>query len=857
MKTIHEPRAGRRTTWILALGMAALAAAPRPAPAATMCAEVQIEIKQALTLERQAFDAKMEIRNGFDALSVEDVQVDVKFFDANNNLVPGTADPNNTNALFFVREDRMSNIDSVQGGTVAPLKTAEIHWLIVPAPGAGGTDTVGRVYNVGATLTYTMRGEDEVVEVIPDYILVKPMPMLTLDYFLPGQVYGDDPYTSAVEPREPFTFGLRVKNTGAGDAYNLRIESAQPTISDNRGGLLVDFDIESAEVQGRAVEGDLLCDFGILEADSAGVARWNMTASLIGRFTNFTAYYTHADELGGELTSLIENTYTHELIHDVLVDLPGRDGVLDFLARDGATVRAYESEGQNTPVGDVSASATLAMVSTGTNTLVYDVGTPAASTPFYLGKDFPQAEGRRVQSVSRADGKPLNPLNVWISRSRLNGEHPWTYRLNLFDVGLGGTYRVTLGYQAGRNRPPVLAYIGRQVTWVNTPLSVPVSATDPDGTLPMLSATNLPDGAVFTDAGNTSGSFAWTPAPGDYGVHLVRFRASDGVELDDEVVKIYVGQDGEPLNADGLPVSLANWKPQIKKVLASSSSLNSTVKWDSAQGILYRVHWSDDPYGASMSWHQLADRAGLGREETESDDNLELTQKRRYYQLTVAGEAPTAEGIWGVIRQDVRPGYTMISPPLRSDRRFDGEMGRMLAEQLTGDDGASGDKVFILQAGGTWKTLYLDGQGVWREAGGEASAYELPEGRGLFVERRAVTVARATFTGPVGNDGTKTNTLAAGWNLIGLSEGLTLPVKETFAGANPRGGAGEEAADQLVLQNANGSWRRLIFVQGWGAPYDGNWFDLSSFQIVTNKLEPGAAYYYYRQPAAGATQVEF
>jgi hypothetical protein len=93
--------------------------------------------------------------------------------------------------------------------------------------------------------------------------------------------------------------------------------------------------------------------------------------------------------------------------------------------------------------------------------------------------------------------------------------------------------------------------------------------------------------------------------------------------------------------------------------------------------------------------------------------------------------------------------------------------------------------------------------------------------------------------------------------MIGLSEGKTLTIKDTFQDANPVGGASKEEADQIVLQNPDGSWKWLMYVQGWGAPYDGNWFDLQTFTIVTNKLEPGAAYYYFRQPSGGPTDVKF
>ena len=71
------------------------------------------------------------------------------------------------------------------------------------------------------------------------------------------------------------------------------------------------------------------------------------------------------------------------------------------------------------------------------------------------------------------------------------------------------------------------------------------------------------------------------------------------------------------------------------------------------------------------------------------------------------------------------------------------------------------------------------------------------------------------------------------------------------------GGAWEEVADQIVIQNPDGSWRRLMYVTNWGPAYDGHWFDFSTWQIVpTNEvIPPGAAFYYLRRGAA--TEVEF
>lgn len=125
-------------------------------------------------------------------------------------------------------------------------------WLIIPSASAGGESAAGQVYRVGARVTYRIGDEDRSVEVVPETITVRPQPRLRLDYFLAGDVYSDDPFTPDVEPPEPFTFGVRVRNAGAGPARKLRIESAQPRIVENDQGLLVDFRILGGRVDDAA-----------------------------------------------------------------------------------------------------------------------------------------------------------------------------------------------------------------------------------------------------------------------------------------------------------------------------------------------------------------------------------------------------------------------------------------------------------------------------------------------------------------------------------------------------------------------------------------------------------------------------
>jgi PKD repeat protein len=90
------------------------------------------------------------------------------------------------------------------------------------------------------------------------------------------------------------------------------------------------------------------------------------------------------------------------------------------------------------------------------------------------------------------------------------------------------------------NLPPVLAAIGPRSVSEGTSLSFGVSATDPDATIPTLSAVNVPLHATFTDSGNGTGTFGFNPDYTQSGVYNVTFIASDGVLADSEIVIITV-----------------------------------------------------------------------------------------------------------------------------------------------------------------------------------------------------------------------------------------------------------------------------------------------------------------------------
>ena len=518
----------RLAGWWLLLLSVLLLAGPVGAQE-TLCARVKIEIQQELTLERQGFDAHMRINNGLDNITLQNVSVEVNFTDENRNSVVASSDPTNTSAAFFIRLDRLSGIDNVTGnGTVQPASSADIHWLIIPAPGTGGQLSTGKLYYVGATLRYTLGGEPQVTDVTPDYIFVKPMPLLTLDYFLTQDVYADDAFTSAIEPPDPFTLGVRVKNNGKGIAHNLKIDSAQPKIVENEQGLLINFQILGSYVNDLPTTPSLLINLGAIPPQSAGTGRWQMITTLSGKFVEFTASFSHADELGGELTSLLEAANTHFLVHDVLVDLPGRDPVRDFLAKDGNTLRVYESSGLDTEVTDQSSFSTLQAAGQQGNQVNYTLTAPPTAGFLYVKVPDPQQGAKPPTRALRSDGKLLSLDNVWLSKSRQADKIHWNYYLNLFDANSTGQYQLSLGEVTTGPRAPVLQYIPDRTVYVGNQISFIVEASDPDGTIPGLSAAPLPVGAGFIDRGNGVGIFDWTPSQNQAGTYPITFIATDG-----------------------------------------------------------------------------------------------------------------------------------------------------------------------------------------------------------------------------------------------------------------------------------------------------------------------------------------
>ncbi len=468
---------------------------PAFARAQSACSSVSMEILQELTLERVAFDARMVITNNIPDKDLANVRVDVTIKDGNGNV---------KNDLFYIRTSSTGNIASVDGaGIVKAATRAEVHWLIIPSPGAGGSVPTGVAYWVGATLTYTVAGVQETVTVNPDKITVRPEAQLILDYFLPYDVLGDNPFTPEVEAPVPFPLAVRILNAGFGPASNLKIDSAQPKIVDNSQGLLVDFRLLGAAVNDGAVAPSLTVNIGTLGSKQIATAYWEMLSTLSGKFVDFHASFSHASDLGGELTSLLKVTNTYYFVHRVKVNLAGRDNRLDILADtdkdpDHLPDTIFESEipggtgrpeDSRTPVSVVAVTTPPTRPTSEQPNVELKLATGSAGW-IYARTGDPAGGMQKLLDVIRADGVRLDANNFWISEG-LGSSYQRTFTLHLLDYrsdpSVSGNYTLVYDKPTADLLPPSTTLVfsgprtGVNPVYITPETTIIFKAVDNDG----------------------------------------------------------------------------------------------------------------------------------------------------------------------------------------------------------------------------------------------------------------------------------------------------------------------------------------------------------------------------------------
>ena len=405
-----------------------------------VCAKVKLQLNQDAVLSRDAFKATLEIENAT-AGNLSNVLVQLDIRDASGMIVP-------TN-LFGVADPILTGLTGVDGaGVVNAQVTGKAEWIIVPSVDAAPETNLN--YTVGGTLTYLDNGSTVTVPLVATRITVHPLPQLKLDYFHQRDVFSDDPWTSVVEPKVPYSLAVMIQNTGRGVASHMRIASAQPQIVENESGLLIDFTIISTEVAGQNMTPSLTADFGDIAPGQIKIGRWLMTSTLHGQFTSYEASFQHLDGMGNTRLAIITNVAIHEMTH--LVQAPGKyeDGMPDFLVNEinlasdpiDLPDTVYLSDGTKAPVTVVQTASVVGTLGPANHSVVLNAPLPAGFV--YLRIPDPGHGLYQITKVVRSDGREIYfGTNVWTTDRTFGDPHERpTYEniLHLFDAESTGSY---------------------------------------------------------------------------------------------------------------------------------------------------------------------------------------------------------------------------------------------------------------------------------------------------------------------------------------------------------------------------------------------------------------------------------
>jgi len=142
----------------------------------------------------------------------------------------------------------------------------------------------------------------------------------------------------------------------------------------------------------------------------------------------------------------------------------------------------------------------------------------------------------------------------------------------------------TVEYQ---NRPPVLTLSDDKTVVKNDTLVISVSAQDPDGTIPSLTALNLPLNANFVDNLNGSGNLIFTPDDSQVGIQSgLVFIATDGCLADTEIIDlhVFIRHDTMALNVYS-PVNLVVIDPKLDSIGINFNTILEGSSYDTTQDV--------------------------------------------------------------------------------------------------------------------------------------------------------------------------------------------------------------------------------------------------------------------------------
>lgn len=403
------------------------------------CAQVKLEIKQKLVLTRQAFRGTLTIENG-SSNAIEDILVDVNATNMETGFMA-------TSREMQIAIEKIEGFEGEKDGAwrLGAGKKGVATILFIPTKYAAPENLT--TYSFGGTLSFKDGSTTQNRSLYPVSLQVKPSPELDLTYFMQRDVYGDNPLTpDVVEPVIPAEFSVLIHNKGKGDANNVRMITKKPEIVENEKGLLIDFDIISSSLNGgekaMALDDDIATQFGTIAAGTASYATWDLTASLMGHFTEYDVKVTHVTDYGNPDLSLLDRVTIHELIHSMnatIGDKVYRAWITnDVPDAEDAPDHIYFANGTDEELVTLSTETKMERI----DATHYRVTVPTdiPRNWFYTAVANPAGKYSKILSITdETNSRPLDAANFWTTDYTMkDGIDPQLdYRLHIADIVSG------------------------------------------------------------------------------------------------------------------------------------------------------------------------------------------------------------------------------------------------------------------------------------------------------------------------------------------------------------------------------------------------------------------------------------
>ena len=378
-----------------------------------VCAKVSVSFKQRMAMTREAFEGTLKIYNGHTTDPMEDISFD---------MVIKNADGVDCTDLFQINVSSFDQITGIDGtGSLDAQQEGVIKLMMIPTIAAA--PETPQVYSFGGSFTFLdpFSGEEMTYQLYPVELTVNPSPDLHVDYFVQRHIISDDPLTTdTIEATEPAEIAMMIRNVGAGDANNVYLESFQPTIIENNNGLLIDFEMVGAAMNGEQRPLGLLdIPFGTIQSHSAGIAEWYYTSSLMARVLRSTPNVIHNDSYGNPNLSLVTELKSHELIKTITAYGSSDDGINDFFVNEAVDFnhtpdKIYFSHGGTANVKKVLVANTEGVLSDVNSTILLSIN-PITAGWNYACVDDPGQGLYEIISCTRGDGQEIPLSNVWVS----------------------------------------------------------------------------------------------------------------------------------------------------------------------------------------------------------------------------------------------------------------------------------------------------------------------------------------------------------------------------------------------------------------------------------------------------------